>query len=366
MDPNPVDKLYLLLQLGRFSEAERAAREEIAEDPESSSGYYYLAQALLCLNRFQEALDVSDRVLALAPNHCFAHIQRSALLQNLGRLAEAVEVAETAMRLDPAEPIVHLHLAVALSTAGRREESAAVISKAHHQFPDHPGILYQVGILALGQKDMAKVVEVAKQGLALDPTSPEFHMLAGVATGQQAQKDVPEGPERQNRYRVAEQQLEDAVRMDPTNTAFRSLRKINARDSRDGIMVTLMTGWLFGMVLGVIVLPIVLRGSAVPCWCWLVLPPVVWLLGLLSHARCPEFSLILPLERFNAVTVPLLPEERRKGYVMWFIFLTVTAAALFLPMLLMPVDHHAPDTQPTLRDNGFRLPLPAKGKTQQR
>ena len=45
MDPNSVDKLKLLLQLGRYADAECAAREVIAEDPESSSGYYYLAQA---------------------------------------------------------------------------------------------------------------------------------------------------------------------------------------------------------------------------------------------------------------------------------------------------------------------------------
>ena len=115
MDPNPVDKLYLLLQLGRYAELERTAREFIAGDPESSSGYYFLAQALLCLDRYLEALDVSDRVLALAPNQWYAHTQRSALLQITGQWPQAVEAAETAMRLDHTEPWVHLRLATAAS-----------------------------------------------------------------------------------------------------------------------------------------------------------------------------------------------------------------------------------------------------------
>lgn len=223
---DPADKLYLLLQLGRYADVERASREVIAEDPESFSGYYYLAQALLNLDRFPEALDVSNRVLALAPNHECAHTQRSAILQFTGQPAQAVEAAETAMRLDHTEPRVHLRLASALSAAGRNEASETVISGAHLQFPDHTDILYQAAILALRREDMAAVDELAKRGLALDPTNPGFHVLTGVVNGRQAENNTLKGPERQSRYRVAEQRLAEAVRMYPTNAAFRTIRKI--------------------------------------------------------------------------------------------------------------------------------------------
>jgi tetratricopeptide (TPR) repeat protein len=362
MDPSPVDKLHLLLRLGRYAEAGRAAREVIAEDPESGSGYYFLAQALLCLDRYPEALDVSDRVLALAPNEWFAHTQRSALLQAVGRLTEAVGAAETAMRLDHTEPAVHLRLASALSAAGRGGEGDAVISAARHQFPDNPDVVFQVGLVALGREDMDAVAEAAQRGLALDPTNPGFHLLAGLVAGHRALHQVPEGPMRQGRFREAERLLAEAVRMNPTNPAFRKLRKNNARDSRDDFIARLMTGWLFGMVLGVVVLPLVLREAALPCWCWVVLPLAVWLLGVITHARCPEFSLVMPLGRLDVVAVPLLPEERRKGLALCFVFLAATAAALFLPTMLMPAGVRAPDTQPTRRDGGPRPPVPAKGK----
>lgn len=126
-------------------------------------------------------------------------------------------------------------------------------------------------------------------------------------------------------------------------------------------MVKLMTGWLFGMVFGIVV-P---WGFAVPCWCWLVLPPVVGLLGLLCHAHFPEFSLVMPLRWFDVVAVPLLPEERRKGLAVWFVFLVVTAAVLFFPMLL-PTNVQTPDTQPARWDNRLRLSFPTTGKKHER
>ena len=135
--------------------------------------------------------------------------------------------------------------------------------------------MYHAGLLALSREDMAAVIEVAKRGLALDPTNPGFHALAGVGTGHQAQNDVPEGPERQRRHRAAEQRLAEAVRMDPTNAEFRRLRKNNARDSRDEFMVKLMTVWMFGLALAIFFLPIVLNVRSFPCWSFLVLPVAV-------------------------------------------------------------------------------------------
>lgn len=341
MDPETADRFVLLLKLGRAAEAERAAREHIAAEPESFQGYYYLAQALLALSRYTEALEVSERVLALAPNLWFAHTQRSALLEDMGRLTESVEAAQSALRFDHAEPAVHLRLAAALWAAGRGEEGDAVTSDARRLFPEDPDILYNSGLVALRRGNMDAVAEAAERGLALDPTNPGFHMLAGVAAGHQAENKLPEGRVRQHRFREAEQLLADAVRLHPPNTFFRLARKINARGSRTDFIVKVMTGWLFGMILCVIVLPIVLRGVTVPCWCWIVLPVVIWLLGLLTHARCPEFSLVMPLGWFDVVTIPLLPEERRKGFLLWVVFLTATAATLFLPMLFVPVEGSA-------------------------
>lgn len=378
MDPNAVDKLRLLLQLRRFTEVERAAREVIAENPQSSSGYYYLAKALGVLGRFQEALEVSDRLLALAPDQWFAHSLRSTLLQFVGRSAEAVESAKTAMRLDHNEPSVHTLLAYVLSAAGRDKESAAVISEARRQFPADPDILYMAGALALDRKDMAAVDEVAKRGLALDPTNPGFHMLTGVATGHQAQNDVPEGQERQNRFRVAEQRLAEAVRMDPTNAEFRRQRKKNASDSRDEIMVKLITTWMFGMAICAAVLPIILHVEAFPCWFFLLLPLAAGVSAGVLNAVFPEFSLILPLKRFDVVTIPLLPEERRKGLAGWFVFLVATVSILFIPilalaapvlfilMLLVLLIHRLTARIRRARAMDSDFSLPAKGKAHER
>jgi hypothetical protein len=49
----------------------------------------------------------------------------------------------------------------------------------------------------------------------------------------------------------------------------------------------------------------------------------------------------------------------------WCVFLVATAAALLLPMLLVPEERHAPEAKPARRDGEFRLP-PLKGKAHER
>lgn len=353
MGPNSAEKLHLLIRLGRYAEAERAAPKVIADDPEEHAGYYYLAQALLCLDRYPEALEVSDRVLALAPNRWYAHAQRSALLSVTGQVAQAVEVAEAALRLGPTEPGARVRLAAALVLADRPAEATTVIAEARRLFPTDPDVLYHAGLVALVRKDMATVVEVAERGLALDPNYPGFHSLAGQGTAHQAQYEVPEGPERQQRYRVAERRLAEAVRMVPTNAEFREERKRNARDSRDGVLVKLLAGLIFGIAAALFALPIIFHVRGYPCWFFLALPVAIGFLGGLCHG-IPEFSLILPLRRFDVVTVPLLPEERRLGRIVWCVFLSAVAATLFLPRLLMPLERSGSEVQKAPDDRGPR------------
>jgi tetratricopeptide (TPR) repeat protein len=328
------ERVELLLRLDRPTEAEAAARELIGENPDWFAGYFYLAAALAALDRPTEALAASDAVLARSPGFSPAHAQRSRLLLALDRVAEAEVAARTAVRLDPADPNGYVRLADALITADRWSEAKAVITDARGQFPDHADVLHQAGVLAVFEGHTEHLAAVARAGLALDAADARFHLFAGLAKAQQA-RQVPEGSERQQRYQDAERLLAEAVRLWPTQAVYRTLRKRNAADSRDDAMATLMAWWLLAVFVGGLFMPIVLGRPRAPWWVWVPATAGLGVAAVLSDVLVPEFSLVAPLWRKDVVTIPLMPEERRKGRVLWALFLALTVAVLFLPTLLL-------------------------------
>jgi tetratricopeptide (TPR) repeat protein len=336
MAPASYEKVVLLLRVGRLAEAEAAARELIAADPDSPLGYSALGHVFEGGGRFPEALQASDAALSKNPNLAVLHIQRSRVMEYLARVPEAISAAEEAVRLDPDDPRARVRLASALFQADRVGEMKAVVADARERFPHDLDVVYQVGLVALCEEDARATAAAARQGQALDPADPRFHLLAGVAAAQQAREECSEGAERQRRYQQAERLLAEAVRLEPTNHVYRQIRKRNASDSRDDVMASLLAWWLVAAGAAGFFLPYLLMRVFVPWWGWIPETLGVWFLGIFFHARCPEFNLAAPMWwRRDVVDIPLMPEEERKGDVRWYVFLALTAAVLFLPMLLV-------------------------------
>lgn len=332
MESPPTEKIRLLFQLRRYPEAEAAARELIGHHPESSEGYFYLAHVLLCLGRVKEAAEASQVVLAKMPHASSTHSLHSKVLLEVGHTFEAISAGYEAVRLDPTDPDAYMALADALLQADRLAECRAVITSARSQFPNHATVLYQAGLLALASDRLEELAGVVRAGQALDPTDPRFHLLGGLAATKEAEKQYIKGPERRQLYQQAERLLGEAVRLWPTHVIYRALRKHNASESRQEAMTRFVTVWAWGMLFGGYLLPRVIIGRVLPLWYWGPPTVLVWFVGIFLVVRCPEFNLVLPSRRKNAVTIPLMPEERRKGIRMWVVFIALTVTTLFLPM----------------------------------
>ena len=114
-----------LNQLNRHAEAERIAREALAENPDHPELLYELACALVDTDRAAEALQVADAAIASAPQVERGYRLRAIMLCQLGRYDEAVESADVAVRLAPDAPSAANVSTMTLYRAGRIKEAYA-------------------------------------------------------------------------------------------------------------------------------------------------------------------------------------------------------------------------------------------------
>jgi len=91
----------ILIEQGRYPDAEKYLRESLAQEPNDPFVLYYLAVCELNQSRAKEAFDTIDRALALAPDVDSFHALRGLILINLKRHAEAKTSIDEALRLDP-------------------------------------------------------------------------------------------------------------------------------------------------------------------------------------------------------------------------------------------------------------------------
>src|SRR5262249_32282945 len=94
------DRLNLLLELKRYADAEKLAREAIGRDPHWASGYTHLARALVSLNKKDEAIAAAREGVRKAPTDPWAHATLGCVLNWFGDAKTALEPAQEAVRLD--------------------------------------------------------------------------------------------------------------------------------------------------------------------------------------------------------------------------------------------------------------------------
>ncbi|MFF5290451.1 tetratricopeptide repeat protein [Paractinoplanes globisporus] len=122
-------RAHRLAQVGRFDEAERAARDGLAAAPDDGRLLTLLATVLRLRRDYAAALAAADTAVAAAPQLAEAHAERAESLILLLRAKEAVAAAEQAVRLAPLDASAHLVLARALAAA--RDSARARVAAAH-------------------------------------------------------------------------------------------------------------------------------------------------------------------------------------------------------------------------------------------
>ena len=177
-------------QLGRLAEAERAAREALAVDPENPRLLGTLSSTLLLAERYDEGLAVAEAACAAGPGLERPHRLRALHLSMLGRHAEAVQAGYAAVTIEPAEPAAAHGYAKVLQRAGRPLDA----------------------------------VRVATRVVELDPDSASAHLLLA---------DVASDLKDRRHRELARREYETTLRIDPENAAAKhDLALLDARSRR--------------------------------------------------------------------------------------------------------------------------------------
>ena len=160
-----------LAEVGRYDEAERMIRSDLAAAPGSGRLLVLLAWVLRLRREYVAALETADAAAAAEPGLADAHAERAENLIWMVRSADAVAAAEEAVRLDPLRPAGHLVLARALAAHRDLERARA---SAAHGLSLAPGSVEGLLTVAEVERDAGRRDEAtaaARAALAVDPAN---------------------------------------------------------------------------------------------------------------------------------------------------------------------------------------------------
>jgi tetratricopeptide (TPR) repeat protein len=203
--PNPAQRALALVELGQLDEAERAAGQMLATDPnhqlgllalvvirqqqgdvaglveasrrligawpEQYLGYAMLSGGLVQLQRSEEGLAPAERAVALAPTEPIAANALAATLAGLpGRADDALRAADRAIELDPGLDAGWSTRSAALLVAGRYPEAIEAVQRAIALNPTMPLFRFQLANAYLRSGRPEDGVAVLRSVLADEPT----------------------------------------------------------------------------------------------------------------------------------------------------------------------------------------------------
>jgi tetratricopeptide (TPR) repeat protein len=158
-----------LAQVGRYEEAERAARTGLAAAPADGELLTLLASVQRLRRDYAGALTTAEAAVAVVPHFADAHAERAESLIALLRAREAVTAAEEAVRLEPFVPAGHLVLARALAAAHDLDRARAVAAQGLSLDPRSVEGLLTVADVERDAGNREAATAAARAALAISP-----------------------------------------------------------------------------------------------------------------------------------------------------------------------------------------------------
>lgn len=307
------DRLNLLLDLRRYSDAEKAARDAIGRDPQWAAAYTHLARALMGQNK-QEAIDAAREGARKAPHDAWAVGTLACAFNWFNKSKEALGPAEEAIRLDPRYAWAYAMLSNILYNLGRYSDARAKALQGLQFDPLSESLFRWKGWAEHKLGDQADALRTAEEGLKHHPNSHLLLNLIGCIKWTSAEKT--RGLKRLRGHRDAEVVLRESIRLDPTQQAYRDNVRGNAVSCRQHVVGN-------GAAL------VAIASVALPLLVLLFVPVVIGgprpVFALFSVGLCALLSLLfvaservalsVPLDRFGVPTVPTTRFDRRLALV---------------------------------------------------
>ena len=172
-DPSEGTALYYLIEcfldLQKYDDAEKHARELIALKPDHSIAYYSLARVLRRRNRLEEARSAINRAILLDPEDADNFGMKGAIELSDSQWKEALSAADTGLEIDPENHLCINVRARALVQSNDVEKASEALQDALSQRPESAYLHANQGwvLLRKGLPDDARIH--FREALRLDP-----------------------------------------------------------------------------------------------------------------------------------------------------------------------------------------------------
>jgi tetratricopeptide (TPR) repeat protein len=169
----------LLMQQGRFADAERELRLFLAEEPESAAGHAALALVMAQTGRMDEAQRAAESAVHEDPQWPYTHYVRGVVMLRRGRTEAAREAAAAAIRLAPADADHHWLMSAAYLADKRWQAALEAAELGLTQDPNDVDCLNAraEALVGLGRKHDASAQ--LRGALARDPSDAGTHANLG-------------------------------------------------------------------------------------------------------------------------------------------------------------------------------------------
>ena len=317
------DRLNLLFDLRRYKDAETLARELIAKNPDWGAGYTHLARALINFNQKDEAIAAAREGVRKEPRDAWAVGILACALNWFGDSKAALAPAEEAVRLDHRYSWAHAMLANILFNLERFEDARTQALTGLRHDPLCESLLRWKGWAEykLGRYDEA--LATAADAITHYPNSHLLTNLIGSVKWSLAEKTW--GPRRVRLHCEADAAIREAVRLDPTQPAYRDNLRGNAVSCRNHVGGLLPALYVLLVVSPVCLIGVVVMPERGRDWLVTVVASISVLVVALHAANSRAFHSIR-LERWNIPEVPMSAEERRVGRIdFWFLGVVMLA-----------------------------------------
>ena len=315
--PTDTERLNLLIELRRFAEAEKSAREAIGRDPQWGEGYTHLARALTCLNRKKEAIAAAREGIRHSPKDPWAFCILASTLNCFDLTEAALEAAEESVKLDPTYAWGYAVLANILYCMKRFKSARRTALDGLKYEPDNENLLRWKGWAEFSLEQFRDARDTAEAALAFNPNSHQMLNLLGSLKWTAAERKAL--GKRLELHREADRIFREAVRQVPTESAYRDNQRENALSARRYLLEYLLTGYA--------TLTVVIPGVAFGRYAehhlnnefsyFPLAIALIYLIAVLVIPMPPSCVLTVPLGWFEMPRIAMSRRERIEGRAEW-------------------------------------------------
>ncbi|MGB8432994.1 MAG: tetratricopeptide repeat protein [Burkholderiales bacterium] len=171
MSAAALQRVYPLLQKGRFAEAEAPLRGIVEQAPTNAEAHFLLGMCRYQQGSARDALVHMRRAVDLAPTAVQFSVNLGFVLSEAGELDEAERVLRSALARAPQDPAALNALGITLQQAGRLDEALAVYERGIAVAPRDDGLRNNYGRTLRDAGRMEEALAELRAALDINPSN---------------------------------------------------------------------------------------------------------------------------------------------------------------------------------------------------